>query len=96
MRIKKRTIRVFIVANRDFTFLLLIKNYHSASVPRRSVIDLPSRCNLHRSSQNILLCCKGYILRILLKILISKDSIVLKLTKIVKILDLCIRNIFII
>ena len=57
-----------------FFHFIFIKNYYSASTPCKSIKDSPSRCTLHRSSQNTMLDCKGYILRILLKILISNEQ----------------------
>ena len=54
-----------------FHFILFI-NYYSASTPNKSIKICKSRCTLHRSSDTIQ-DRKRYILRILLKILISED-----------------------
>ena len=54
-----------------FHFILFI-NYYSASTPNKSIKICKSRCTLHRSSDTIQ-DRKRYILRILLKILISEE-----------------------
>ncbi len=58
----------------NFHIYFFIKNYYSASIQSKSIKDLPNRCTLHCSSVFTMLDCKGYILRILLKILISEES----------------------